>query len=121
MLSFNVLYGSWTGAGTEFPAGENTVEHPSEELVLAAGAAHAAGVLDVTEGLVLDHVSTPEEDAEALATAMGNWVPEVQNDDGTSTPGHWDGPWREGHLFNVQADAEGMQALLAIDVAEVEA
>ena len=118
MLRFNVLDSSCHLDGEEFAAGEHEIADPSPALVRLAGSAHAAGVIEVSEGLDTSHVESQEDSEAKLTEAMGSWVePELQPD-GTKAPGYWDGPWWEGHMATGEAAAAGTaQAEVAIDVA----
>lgn len=95
-LTFRVLDSAWFADGQEFPAGEHTIEKPDGALVRLAGSGHAAGVIDVTDGLDTSHVQSQEESEEALRVAMGEHV--VENlPDGTRRS-YWTGPWYDGNV-----------------------
>lgn len=119
-LSFTTPH-AWTADGETFPAGEHTVEDASPELVRAAGSAHAAGVLEVTEGLDTSHVESDEDSLKALAEAMGEWV-EAERHPETGAlvkPGYWTGPWHEGNLAAQETTLIGAAAVeTTVDVEE---
>lgn len=113
MLSFTV-HTPWEPEGHEpFGKGDHVVDAPSEDLIHLAAAAHAAGVLTVTEGLDESTLDSPEEAQRKLAEAMGRWHPAELQPDGTFKPGYWDGPWYEGHMA-----AQSTTALVGQGVAE---
>jgi len=113
MLAFTV-HTPWEPEGHDaYGKGDHVVESPSEELVHLAAAAHAAGVLEVTEGLDDSTLDSPEEAERKLAEAMGEWHPPELQEDGTFKPGYWDGPWYDGHLA-----AQSESALVGQGVSE---
>jgi hypothetical protein len=117
MLTFNVLHSTCYLGDEAFAGGEHTVENPSAALVRLAGSAHAAGAIDVTEGLDVSHVESQEASEAKLVEAMGEWVPSVYREDGTAEEGYWNGPWYEGHIIQSAADAaDNHSAEVGIDV-----
>ena len=85
-LTFKPLHGPWT-AGKHGPyTDETTVENPAAELVKAAAGAHAAGAIDVTEGLDAKHVQSQASGEKAYAAAQA------------------DGSWQHGHLLQHELD-----------------
>lgn len=67
--------GTWTSSEGETYADENIVDNPSAALVRDAGHAHAAGVIEVTQGLDLTGVQSQEDGEAAYAAAVesGDW------------------------------------------------
>lgn len=134
-------------AGETFLPGEHEIDKPSAELVLHAGSAHAAGLIEVTEGLDTSHVQSQEDAEAAYAAAQGEWtpgelVPAVieRNEDGTpalnekgekvvlqeayTAPGTWSGPWQAGNVLQSrleQALASGDPDELAAVEADIKA
>jgi hypothetical protein len=74
-LVFTVLQGPWTAGEHGTFTDTVTVEKPAKDLVRLAGHAHAAGVLDVTEGLDLKTVQSQADGEKAYAKAQddGSW------------------------------------------------
>lgn len=106
-LAFRTLFGSWTALGERY-VDEVELDDASPDLVAAAGAAHAAGVIEVTEGLDTSAVESQEASEAAQEAAMGDWVDAAYEDEYDDegrlvarrlvAPGHWTGPWHEGNL-----------------------
>lgn len=101
-LKFTVLIGPWYADGEGPFVDDVEVEKPSPALVRLASHAHAAGVLDVTEGLDLSDVQSQEDGEVEYAKAQE------------------DGRWHEGNeaqhaLQVVAADTLGA-AEIAVDV-----
>lgn len=95
-LVFRTLNGEWSADGQGPYVDDVVIEDASPELVRLASHAHAAGALDVTEGLDLSDVESQKDSLKALRESMGEHVL-VQNRDGTRR-GYWTGPWHEGNL-----------------------
>lgn len=74
-LAFQVLQGPWSADGGEEFTDYHELDDPSEALLRAAAGAHAAGVIEVTEGLVHGGVQSQEEGEAAYeaAQASGDW------------------------------------------------
>jgi hypothetical protein len=100
VLTFTAPHEIWL-AGEKFDAGLNTIEKPSAELVKHAGSAHAAGVIEVTDGLDASHVQSQSAGETALRAAQGTW---------NAAESRWSGPWHEGNLI---AHAEMQEAVAA--------
>lgn len=117
-LTFTTLTGSWTADGQTF-AGEVTVDDASPGLVRLAGSAHAAGAIEVSEGLDMSHVESDEDSLKALEAAMGDWVDAERHPDTGEVlePGYWTGPWHEGNLAAQETTAIGPgEAEVVVDV-----
>lgn len=97
-LVFNVLHGPWTAGEHGTFVDEVTVDDPDPELVRFASHAHAAGVLQVTEGLDDGDVESQEDSEAKLAEAMGEHKVDDQPD-GTRIS-YWTGPWQEGNALD---------------------
>jgi hypothetical protein len=114
--------GSWTSSEGDTYADQVVVEKPSETLIRDAGHAHAAGVLEVLQGLDLAGVQSQEDGEAAYAEAQGDWVEPVYDEGGTLiTPGHWSGPWQEGQDLQAALDAEARargDATIVVDIIE---
>jgi hypothetical protein len=100
-LVFKVLYGPWSAGDFGPYVDEASVDDPHPDLVKAAGSAHAAGVLHVSEGLDESHVESQEASEEKLAEAMGDHVVKDLSD-GTRVS-YWTGPWQEGNCLDYMA------------------
>ena len=112
--------GAWTFDGTTY-SDLCVVEDPSEDLIRAVAHAHAAGVIEIVQGVDTDaldeHGVQSQEDGEAAyAEAQGEWIEpvyeDVKDDDGEvigqriAEPGRWSGPWQEGHEIQAALDRE---------------
>lgn len=124
-LVFEVLHGSWHADGEEFPAGEHVVAKASKSLVTLASHAHAAGALDVTEGLDLKTVQSQKDGEKALAEAMGEHQV-IDNPDGTRTSVWVDkdgepSPWYQGQLAQAALEEEQRgTATVSVDVEDTD-
>jgi hypothetical protein len=121
-LRFTVLHSSWHADGEEFAAGDHEIAKPSKQLIHLASHAHAAGALDVSEGLDLSTVQSQEDGEKALAEAMGEHTVTL-NPDGTRTS-RWSGPWQEAQDAQAALEAEQRAnggVTIGIDVEAAEA
>jgi hypothetical protein len=122
----NVKYSEWLADGERFPGGSQEIT-VSDELVPLLAHAIDAGVVELEDApaeLEVElraHVEPQEESEAKLAEAMGEWVPPAAQEDGTTVPGYWTGPWYEGHLALAALDAARSSAEIAIDVEPAEA
>jgi hypothetical protein len=92
-----VLHGEWVAAGEHFAGGDHKISKPTAALVRLAAAAHAAGAIEVSEGLDRSVVQSQKQGEKAYAAAQA------------------DGRWREGHLVQVAVDAlERGEKLVAV-------
>lgn len=119
-LTFNVKIGPWSADGFGPYVDLVTVDDPPAELVRLASHAHAAGVLDVTEGLDESATQSQADGEAAYAAAQGTWVEQVWNADGTATPGYWSGGWHVGNQAQHKLD-EAKQQLAAASTDEEKA
>lgn len=103
-LAFTVLLGAWTAGDEGTFVDENEVEDPSAELVRLAAHAHDAGIIEVTEGLDESHIQSQEDGEAAQEEAKGAWVDSTWNEDGTATPGFWEGAWGIGNIAQYELE-----------------
>lgn len=114
-LEFTTLHGAWTAGEEGTYVDSVSIAEPSPALVRLAAHAHAAGVIDVTEGLEPSDVQSQEDGEAALAAAQGDWVDSVQNEDGTVTPGYWTGPWHEANVLQHNLQAAQLGYAVAVE------
>lgn len=95
-LAFRTLHGPWSANGEGPYVDDVEIDDPTPELVRLASHAHAAGVLEVTDGLDLAGVQSQEDGEAALLEAMGDPKLDLRPD-GTRRS-YWTGPWHEGNL-----------------------
>lgn len=117
-LKFRTLSGPWTFADTTY-SDDVEIDEPSAELVEAAGHAHAAGVLQVSEGLDLSTVQSQEDAEQAQVAAMGEHRVE-DRPDGTRRS-YWTGPWHEGNVQQHVLDLEAKLAQLRAELPDDDA
>lgn len=112
-LEFTTLHGAWTAGEEGTYVDSVSIAEPSPALVRLAAHAHAAGVIDVTEGLEPSDVQSQEDGEAALAAAQGDWIEPVRDDTGAVIePGRWSGPWHDANVLqhNLQAAQLGYSA-----------
>lgn len=111
--------GSFTSSSGDTYTDLTVIEKPTKALIRDAGHAHAAGVLEVIQGLDLAGVQSQEDGEAAYAEAQGDWIEPVYEDVtdaegvvvGTRMvePGRWSGPWQEGQDLMAALDAEARE------------
>lgn len=120
-LSFTVKIGSWEAGGYGPYVDTVTVDDPSPELVRLVAHAHSAGVVDVTDGLDVNHIQTQEDAERAYTAAQGDWVAPTWGADGYASPGRWSGGWQVGNEAQHELDEARKQVAQASDEGELEA
>lgn len=83
--------GSWTASDGTVYTDENEIAKPTKRLIRDASHAHAAGVIEVTEGLDLSSVQSQEDGEAEYAKAQE------------------DGRWREGQEAQFQLEQQARE------------
>jgi len=95
--------GSWTSSDGDTYTDLVVVESPSETLIRDAGHAHAAGVIEVIQGLDLAGVQSQEDGEAAYAAAVesGDWQI------GQDIQAEWEAELRERGEYGLTVEVAG--------------